>query len=161
MTQATATLVEFLLARIAEDEEAAHTASPGGRWQVQRRGIDGHALVSLDEHAYELPDYPACVMDDESGGIGPGVPTMRYIARWGPSRVLAECEAKRRIVEQYAEYLSTVRAYRSPRWSDAMNEQDKQNARQAEARHRVAEDMARLLALPYASHPDYRQEWRP
>ena len=70
------------------------------------------------------------------------------------ARVLAECEAKRRIVEQYEHYRSTIMAYRSPRWHDAMNDQDKQNWHQAEARHAVAEDFVRLLALPYADHPD-------
>jgi len=47
-----------------------------------------------------------------------------------------------------------VTAYRNPRWRDAMNDQDKQNWHQAEARHAVAEDFVRLLALPYAEHPD-------
>jgi Family of unknown function (DUF6221) len=116
------TLTEFLLARIAEDEEQARTSEPFrlGVWR-----IGGRVERTIRDH------------------------------------VLAECDAKRRIVEQYADYLSTVKAYRSPRWSDAMNEQDKENARQAEARHRVAEDVARLIALPYADHPDYRQEWKP
>ena len=84
-----------------------------------------------------------------------------FCLTWRPARVLAECEAKRRIVEQYEFHRDQVVAYRNPRWKDAMNEDDKQRWRQAEARHRVAEDFARLLALPYADHPDYRDEWRP
>jgi hypothetical protein len=52
------------------------------------------------------------------------------------ARVLAECEAKRRIVEACADVL----------------------AYDAEA---LPQDVLRLLALPYADHPDYRQEWKP
>ena len=77
----------------------------------------------------------------------------------GPSRVLAECAAKRRIVEEYEGHRGSVMAYRSPRWRDAMNEQDRREWSKAEARHRVAEDMARALASVYAGHPDYRPEW--
>ena len=77
-----------------------------------------------------------------------------YEAWCNPARVLAECEAKRRIVEQYEFHRDQVTAYRNPRWRDAMNEDDKRNWHQAEARHRVAEDVACLLALPYAEHPD-------
>ena len=52
-----------------------------------------------------------------------------------PERVLAECEAKRRIV--------TTQLQPYP------------------AGHAPATLVLRLLALPYADHPDYRQEWRP
>jgi hypothetical protein len=52
------------------------------------------------------------------------------------ARVLAECEAKRQIVEACAEVL----------------------AYDAEA---LPQDVLRFLALPYADHPDYREEWKP
>lgn len=52
-------------------------------------------------------------------------------------RVLAECEAKRRIVAW--ELQVAERAHLQPE-------------------QRV---ILQLLALPYADHPDYRQEWRP
>ena len=51
------------------------------------------------------------------------------LARHDPARVLAECEAKRQIVQ---------------------NAQD------------PGDDLfVAILALPYADHPDYREEWRP
>jgi len=53
-----------------------------------------------------------------------------------PTRVLAECETKRRIVELCAYWQRPV---------DGLD----------------GEDILRLLALPYADHPDYREEWRP
>ena len=61
------------------------------------------------------------------------------------SRVFAECKAKRRIVEWAAPVLTN--------WPGAA----------AGARH-VSDDgldVLRILALPYADHPDYDEEWRP
>jgi len=55
-----------------------------------------------------------------------------------PSRVLAECEAKRQIVVRCSEM---------------------QLASQAIAVHLASRTLADL-ALPYADHPDYREEWR-
>lgn len=57
-----------------------------------------------------------------------------------PARVLAECEAKRRVAEDYG-----PGAYFNG--SDPMD--------------RLAYRWLCLLAEPYADHPDYRQEWRP
>ena len=45
-----------------------------------------------------------------------------------PARVLAECEAKRLLIERVG----------NPDWAGFS-----------------------ILALPYAEHPDYRQEWKP
>ena len=126
------TLTEFLMARIAEDEAAARDGGADA--------MTGHRWKHLPEAAYN--EIQSTVLANSR-------------------RVLAECEAKRRIVEEYGELRSTVMAYRSPRWQDAMNEQDKQERSKAGARHAVAERFLRILALPYADHQDYRDEWRP
>lgn len=62
-------------------------------------------------------------------------------------RVLAECEAKRQILAAYGEHL----------WLDPGDRDACDAASSAEP----AVTMLRLLALPYADHPDYREEWRP
>jgi uncharacterized protein DUF6221 len=128
-------LVEFLRARIDEDEQAAWAASRSG----YPPGTQPREWHEVDPLRY------AGKLEDDLGGVitrGEGLPTARqaeHIARHDPARVLAEVDAKRRIV-----------------------------AGCAQARH--AEDQARanalfvvacLLALPYADHPDYRQEWKP
>ncbi len=92
-------LTEFLLARIAEDEDAARTAS--GK-QV------GFSVAWTD------------------------VEVVRHLDRWTTPRVLVECDAKRRIVD---EWLSRSTA---GGWFHLA-----------------------CLALPYADHSDYREEWRP
>ena len=65
-----------------------------------------------------------------------------------PERVLAECEAKRRIISLHALM---------------------EHERTASLLSRVITPsvlvgmgaVLRILALPYADHPDYREEWRP
>ena len=96
------TLTDFLLARIAEDEEAAEGVNRG-RWNSRVARLDGdlYALVS----------------------------------RQHPARVLAECEAKRRIVE-HCDYDHLALSPGDPY-------------------------VLQLLALPFASHPDYDESWKP
>ena len=64
----------------------------------------------------------------------------RHVARWSPVRVMAECEAKRRIVERLLfvqEGDTTEHAWHEQGLFEAVG----------------------FLALPYADHPDYQQEW--
>jgi hypothetical protein len=104
------TLVEFLLARIADDE--------------------------ADNATERIPIPP-----DRDPATGewmtvPGQP------RVGSSRVLAECEAKRRIVER------CQRAYAD------------QGIYGEDSQEELAGHILRLLALPYADHESFKPEWR-
>jgi hypothetical protein len=116
------TLVEFLLARIAEDEAVARLAS-GDRWN---RLADGNPKFSKVV-AWGLTPIGAMNAEQDAD----------HIARWDPARILAECEAKRRIVERAEDHRDS--AYGEPEqfipqpWHEIL----------------------RLLALPYADHPDY------
>jgi uncharacterized protein DUF6221 len=140
------TLAEFLLARIAEDEAAARAATEGhwvpgvkragepGRW----RGIEAYSVLA-DRTEFYIPDHDA-VADSESKA------DVEHISRWDPARVLAECEAKRRIVEGCIGIIEDRDGY------FAMLDVPEVPA--------IAESHLRLLALPYADRPDYREEWR-
>ena len=106
-------LTEFLLARIAEDEALV------GRFV--NRGV-GEGVDAWGEAA---TDY----------FFGAGSPC-------DPSRVLAECAAKRAIVEMWA----------------VRQEQD----HLAVQAHATGLGLAiRALAAAYSDHPDYQPEWRP
>ena len=61
-----------------------------------------------------------------------------HIARWDPARVLAECEAKRRIIELCGGWVPD-----------------------RDVSPLAADYILGLLAVPYAGHPDYDEEWRP
>jgi hypothetical protein len=74
-----------------------------------------------------------------------------HIARWDPARVLAECEAKRRIVEAADEATGLDMTVDSERLV---------GPRDLVADPYLGDVMLRLLAMPYADHPDYAEEWR-
>jgi len=116
------TLTDFLLARIADDEAAARGLGHAhwiddGTWWLE--GVE-HSVIGPDEVAFTHPAY---------------VP---HIVRHDPTRVLAECEAKRRIVEHHTQ-------------SEWGHEHDPDSPCHT----------LRLLALPYVDHPDWREEWKP
>ena len=165
-------LAEFLLARILGDEAAARatTPVPRGEWIATRDKHDPDdaptALISgrnpdegdvfLDDpegyrYGAECIVHAADYQDDAESNLC-------HIARWDPARVLAECEAKRRIVDAYQDakhhYDEEHDVDGAPKYSDGAVWAflDKLE---------VWEQALKLIALPYADHPDYRQEWRP
>ena len=96
------TLTEFLMARIAEDEESAREP----RWLALEYGVD-----SVGRNAFS-------------------------------ARVLAECEAKRRIVENFEAAASV-------------------GSNDAECMAAAYQRACELIAAVYADHPDYDESWRP
>ena len=83
------TLIEFLLARIAEDEAVAHDAmcDGNGKWASWNRSWDDMGWRDLAADGERLTALPTSI--DE------------HVCRHDPARVLAECEVKRRIVERH------------------------------------------------------------
>jgi hypothetical protein len=133
----TVTLAEFLLARIAEDEKAARDeeeSAPELEGARQRPYVDFPLRGHLDRHT--------------------------------PARVLAECEAKRRIVELHqptplvdhmeVECTCGFDDHRS-RWCAGCGVCVYDEGEFARPFGNCPTVL--LLALPYADHPDYRQEW--
>lgn len=144
------TITEFLLARIAEDEWAAWLATKGP-WTAD------HGYINAGTQPVVSGGFDSAGSLDESCRWEDAV----HIARHDPVRVLAECEAKRRIVDRYIDAHERVLAYRNPRWEDGMDERDRIERRLQEARNATAEFALRALALPYVNHPDYDEAWRP
>lgn len=72
-------------------------------------------------------------------------------SRWSPTRLVARCEAARKVVTLYSNARQAVhRGSVSPR-----------NEVQDEAAEDVLGAAVRALAEPYADKPGYREEWRP
>lgn len=67
---------------------------------------------------------------------------------WGPDRIRAECAAKREIV---ADYLAAADDSDGP----------EKHAKYLAGVEAGLYGAVQHLALPYADHSDYRQEWRP
>jgi len=155
------TLTDFLLARIAEDEAVARAASPG-EWATQVMQHVNHdpegewltvEVVREDDDDEELADFGGMEVISYGTRVEPGGHSQEnaeHIARHDPARVLAECEAKRRIVE--LRYSWNLQAERNPEPPFSSIFQTQVN---------TADAILRALALPYADHPDYRDEWQP
>jgi hypothetical protein len=131
------TITEFLLARIAEDEAVARAATPG-RWHAD----DTYGTVTAAPFTSARQAYHRANMEDECWVIaesmdsGVGDHNLTHIARHNPSRVLAECEAKRRIVRDCADYPD------------------------ASVTDGLSWRTLTALAAVYADLPDFQDEWR-
>lgn len=136
----TLTLTTFLLARIAEDEASARAAD-GRAWWVE--GVSPSGVAYIHDAATGKPVSLDAVERHA-----------HHITRHDPERVLAECEAKRAIVGLWQRLDAEIRSKAVPGAID--NEVDGLRM----ARFGVLLAM-KTLALPYADHPDYREEWRP
>lgn len=148
------TIVEFLLARIAEDEAAA-AVTPPGSWAVATVSDDWHSPAT---HVVEAPAPPPGVPRDDQGESNDPVWVVdtedeaiaRHVARHSHTRVLADCLAKRALVGGYA----AARAVAT----------EADDLLKAATHAAVAEALfvsLSTLATVYDDHPDWREEWRP
>jgi hypothetical protein len=133
------TLIEFLLARIKEDAGAAKACaySDSMHWTANigyLSDVDGLYIGSFKSEEYSN-------MNDEAAA---------HVARWDPARVLAECEAKRRIVELHSSFEA---GGQRELFCLSCSKEGIENVVEFPC-HTL-----RSLALPHADHPDYRQEW--
>ncbi|MBA8801718.1 hypothetical protein FB382_000009 [Nocardioides ginsengisegetis] len=125
------TLTEFLLDRIAEDESVAREAHyDGQRWVPEEE-----AVVAADRDL-----DPLLYLDRKRDA--------RHAANWSPARVLAECEAKRQIIEEHRNPEGTE-------WCLRCVEHD------GEDTPYPCPTLRALATTIYTDHPDYRDEWRP
>lgn len=131
-------LTEFLLERIAEDEAVA----------LRRKGT-GFFKYDRKPHTNKMGGSISYWLDDWQGQAF--IDVTEHIARHDPARVLAECEAKRAIVELHAN-----------------NEGDLERGSCSTCTDRdylgIVDDewpcaTIRALALPYADHPDFESGW--
>jgi len=115
-------------------------------------------MAWLAQTMTDLADFLlARIAEDEAAAFGTA--TIGYALRptdtgivtvVGGARLRAECEAKRRIVRQ-ATWAGPRATLRDRVFGSAADEAYQQGVKAA----------IRLLALPYADHPDYRESWRP
>jgi len=71
---------------------------------------------------------------------------------WDPVRVLAECDARRQLIDL---------AYEATGLDQTVDLERRVNARSDSGVRYLGDRILGALALPYAGHPDYQQEWRP
>lgn len=147
MDDTTDALLAFVNARLNEREQAAR-AAPGEHWRYAGGDTvgawtvyDGHwSIATMTTYDTKTYDYktrmpglqpPPDYIDPDAVG--------QHIALNGPAQVLAEVESERALIAE------TIRPYLGADTTTG----------------RVAWIALRILAVPYASHADYREEWRP
>jgi hypothetical protein len=127
-------IVEFLRARLAEDEEAARAATEGPWFadhpEPKHWGDD-------PESALLVRGKVLCILDNQYGGPL----NVDHIVRHDPTRVLAENEAKRKIIDWYEVADASFELHRDA-WQ-------------------IMRQVLLLLAVPFAAHPDYDERWKP
>ena len=154
-------LTKFLLARIAEDEAVAREATsgpwahnPSKEWFTDPDKLRAARAGIRQTGANEF-------VSAESGAVGvaatgpsddhQSMADANHIARHDPTRVLAECGAKRRIVEREEKRLRETWRRRS--------DEHRQTFEQWFTK--PYGETLRDLATIYANHPDFRSEWTP
>ena len=159
-------IVEFLEARITEDETAAREAiepeRPGSHWQWVTNETDtpvAHgdlaeaqeyqriSLRTVEEFptsAGMLPSFPIEHAEQVAPGAG------EHIARHNPARVLAECKAKRAIIRQWDDVTL----------DEGVRDEDDTINEIHSGLVMALRDVLKVLAAVYSDHPDYDPEWR-
>jgi hypothetical protein len=147
------TLVEFLRARMAQDEAIARSATPGpwrynprkewytdpdklmaaraGMWQAGGEEFVGAGplTATVGVAATGPSDHPQSMTDAQ------------HIARHDPARVLRQAEALRRIVDDCAQIIG--------------------ESSSASPEYGLAVAILKNVAAVDADHKDYQPEWRP
>lgn len=150
-------LSSFLLARIAEDEKVARLAPDRIAERLEQQGDE----IARRYGDSEPPEGAVSVADALWWTTKDAV---SWIRRHNPARVLAECEAKRRIVtEVHHRAADGPRAKYVSSWEKDACEGCGSDCPSEDYRveHVNQCPTLQLLALPYSDHPDYRDEWRP
>lgn len=124
--------MEFLKARLDEDERIAHAFSS-----------DPTPLTPEDIAIY-APNL--------------GIEARTHFARHDPARVLRQVEAGRRLIEESEAAYASLRKGPDPSKSWTAGNRAMSAAVVRNEAMRVA---LRIAALAYADHPDYRPEWKP
>ncbi|MGW1071534.1 DUF6221 family protein [Streptomyces sp. NPDC002537] len=140
----TTDLLAFLRARLDEDEQTARETA----WSLntmRHNGWEARPGDGLgDDYEWEVwanSRFRMC------GGLQGA--DARHIARHDPARVLADIAGRRAILDLYEE----------PEASGALP--DSANRFTGSVQRHVIGEVLPHLALPYAGHPDYREEWLP
>lgn len=136
-------LIAWLRQQLDNDERVARAAQQctPGRWHSTDEG----GLYSDDTGGngyFASGPWDTGVQDDVA----------EHIVRWDPARVLAEVEAKRRILDEALPLVTQV--------ADALDDvADSQFSAPAREPY-VPELLLKTLAQPYAGWPGWREEWR-
>lgn len=128
-------LATWLRAQWDDDERVARAAQPGP-WTMRENGTPWTDIDATD----------GTVTSSYEGDVV-AVSDAEHMVRWDPARVLAELDAKRRIVDLCVDMLRPDSAGPQDLGPDDVDP--------------TMWDVLRLLALPMAGRDGYDESWRP
>jgi hypothetical protein len=136
-------LVTWLRAQLDDDERVALAATAGPWRHDATKHWRKPGTTWFEESVFAGPAGAdaTCVAGTGEADDPQSMADARHIARWDPARVLAEVEAKRRIVDWLVDCAD--KALHGDWWNLEVD------------------DAFKAIALPYAARPGYREEWRP
>jgi Family of unknown function (DUF6221) len=135
-------LITWLRAQLDDDERVARAASMAPWLRDEANASIRHSGPSASKSSESFGMYVIASVGAHDIGR-PSHEDAEHIARWDPARVLAEIDAKRRILDM---------------WADA---QDAEFPNFEGGYAAALDDVVSRLALPYADRPGFRAEWRP
>ncbi|HEU4422114.1 MAG TPA: DUF6221 family protein [Pilimelia sp.] len=138
-------LITWLRIQLDEDERVARSATAGPWRHNPNKHWRKPGTTWFEEAVFAGPPGTdaTCVAGTGETDDPQSMADAAHIARHDPARVLAEVDAKRRLLQQFELRGNSVRATVVPSTGG------------------VWDDLLRMLALPYAGRPGYRAEWRP
>jgi hypothetical protein len=138
------TLVEFLLARVAEDEQAAQGATLGRTsWRFENMQIWSGPTTRAPSSGDVLIVKHTWPQEAE------------HIIRHDPARVLAECRARRAVIELHGLFMAWGR---TPVCRECGPDEDVEFQVEVHGRGWPCRTL-RALALPFKAHPDFSPGW--
>lgn len=137
-------LADFLLARLDEDEVIARAANPGPWTWV---GSLRPRVASELKYGAPGPNGWGTVLATSPHDVD--ATDADHIARWDPAAVLADCAAKRAVVEVLAKQAAACPPDDWPEDGEIMKAPLADNARH----------LLRLLVQPYSGHPHFHPSW--
>lgn len=157
-------LVRWLREQLDEDEQIAQEATPGPWWHNPgKQWLGPEAFEKYDlRQGEEFVGYggphpfTGAVCSTGPASNMQGMKDAAFIAEHDPARVLREIDAKRQILRQAFEHAATI----DGEWG-CCHDADEIEAGHCEEQRPNDLRLLRLLALPYAGRPGYREEWAP
>lgn len=145
-------LAEWLEAQIAEDERIAREVPEQYRqWECTE--FDDEMRNGEMRRVWML-DTGRATVEDGFEGLNPS--DLRHIARHDPARVLAECNAKRRIIAEAFLYEAKI----DSEWGCCHTAEQIQAGECPETPPDEIE-MLRALASAFEGRPGYQETWKP
>lgn len=158
-------IVEFLKARLDEDEAIAKNAVAGfpdddrfegdlSSWHADDSGYGSASIgaggVQRDNGFSGIGTFGSCLVVYDEGL--PTIEAATHMVRHDPARVLREVAAKRAIIAdmEKADRVAEMEA----------ESEHSEESWEWEARSSTLTDALKHLATAYSDHPDYRREWK-